>query len=354
MTTFDTYQYRGGVYVGGVFGSDTDVDWRHVLKDVLSLVKAYNDRDVSGLADRLTQKSTSEAVKQEINRLVAKEVAEGREPDYESNSVYEFALPIKEFEIAFSLTRTAQKRIDPRRIENLFGSVIQAHLQQRLKNALTPIFSKNHAGDEWGGTWQVNTDCPDFQANAFFGTPHTHIFARTSTTLTLEHLRMLSEEIQHHGFGAPGVYGEKNLFLLVNIAQANDLIQLADWTINSGLPDSVVERLALDGINPNQGIGGFIVNVNNMIPENYVVAIALDTPYPAVTTRVERQVQYQGLVLETPFESSQYPFRDAVFTFSEGCTLTQPSAVAVLMLSAEENSTDEDISAYVVPEFYQQ
>jgi len=248
-------------------------------------------------------------------------------------------VPIKEFEIGFSLTRTAQKRIDPRRIENLFASVIQAHLQQRLKNALTPVFSKNATGREWGGTWQVNTDCPDFQANSFFGTAHTHIFARTATSLTFEHIRM---------------YGEKSLLLLVNIAQANDLIQLADWTTHSGLPDSVVERLALDGINPNQGIGGFIVNVNNMIPENYVVAIALDTPYPVVTTRVERQSQYQGLVLETPFEGSQYPFRDAVYTFSEGCTLTQPSAVVVLMLGADDNSTDEDISDYVVPEFYAQ
>ena len=354
MATFDSYQYRGGVLVGGVHGTDTDVDWRQVLKDVQSLVKAYNDRDVSGLADRLTQKSTSEAVKQEINHLVAKEVAEGREPDVESNSVYEFALPIKEFEIGFSLTRTAQKRIDPRRIENLFASVIQAHLQQRLKNALTPIFSKNPTGSEWGGTWQANTDCPDFQANSFFGTAHTHIFARTATSLTFEHIRMLAEEIQHHGFGTPGVYGEKSLLLLVNIAQANDLIQLADWTTHSGLPDSVVQRLALDGINPNQGIGGFVVNVNNMIPENYVLAIALDTPYPAVTTRVERQSQYQGLVLETPFEGSQYPFRDAVYTFSEGCTLTQPSAVSVLMLGADGNSTDEDISDYVVPEFYAQ
>ena len=352
MATFDNYQYRGGVLAGGAYGTDTDIDWRQVLKDVQSLMKAYNERDVSGLADRLTHKTTSEAVKQEINRLVAKEVAEGREPDIESTSVYEFALPIMEFEVGFSLTRTAQKRIDPRRIENLFASVIQAHLQQRLKNALTPIFSTNAAGAEWGGTWQANTDCPDFQANSFFGTPHTHIFARTASSLTFEHLRMLAEEIQHHGFGSPGVYGEKNLLLLVNITQASDLIHLADWTTYSGLPDSVVERLALDGINANQGIGGFMVNISNMIPENYVVAIALDTPYPAVTTRVERQQQYQGLVLETPFGSSQYPFRDAVFTFSEGCTLTQPSAVTVLMLGADDNSTDEDISAYVVPEFY--
>ncbi|MCD6327961.1 hypothetical protein J7M28_10480 [bacterium] len=352
MATFDTYQHRGGVYAGGVHGTDTDIDWRQVLKDVQGLVTAYNDRDVSGLADRLTQKSTSEAVKQEINRLVAKEVAEGREPDVDSNSVYEFALPIKEFEVSFSLTRTAQKRIDPRRIENLFASVIQAHLQQRLKNALIPIFSTNKAGSEWGGTWQVNTDCPDFEANSFFGSAHTHVFTKTATSLTLEHLRMLAEEIQHHGFGAPGVYGEKNLLLLVNIAQANDLMAQADWTVHSGLPDAVVERLALDGINANQGISGFMVNVSNMIPENYVVAVALDTPYPAVTARVERQEQYQGLVLETPFENSQYPFRDAVFTFSEGCTLTQPSAVAVLMLGADGNSTDEDISDYVVPEFY--
>ncbi|MBN1591693.1 MAG: hypothetical protein JW941_00430 [Candidatus Coatesbacteria bacterium] len=352
MATFDNYQHRDGVIAGGVYGTDTDIDWRQILKDVQSLAKAYNERDTSGLVDRLTHKTTSEAVKQEINRLVAREVAEGREADIESNSMYEFALPIKEFEIGFSLTRTAQKRIDPRRVENLFASVIQAHLQQRLKNTLRPIFSTNAAGSEWGGTWQANTDCPDFQANTFWGTAHTHIFARTATALTLEHLRMLAEEIQHHGFGSPGVHGEKNLLLLVNITQSSDLMQLADWTTHSGLPDSVVERLALDGINANQGIGGFMVNVSNMIPENYVVAVALDTPYPVVTTRVERQPQYQGLVLETPFGSSQYPFRDASFTFSEGCSLTQPSAVAVLMLGADGNSTDEDISDYVVPEFY--
>ena len=129
MATFDTYQHRDGVYTGGVFGTDTDVDWRQILKDVQGLVTAYNERQVSGLADRLTQKTTSEAVKQEINRLVAREVAEGREADVESNSVYEFALPIKEFEISFSMTRTAQKRIDPRRIENLFASVIQSNME---------------------------------------------------------------------------------------------------------------------------------------------------------------------------------------------------------------------------------
>lgn len=353
MTTFDTYEQRRGVYVGGVYGTDTDIDWHQVLKEIQGLVEEYNSREVSGLVNRLTYKTTAEAVRQEINGLVAREVAEGREPDIESNSVYEFALPIQEFEISFSLTRTAQKRIDPRRIENLFASVIQAHLQQRLKNALKPIFSKNKPGSEWGGTWQASMDCPDFQANSFFGRAHTHLFARTATSLTFDHLQMLAEEIQHHGFGAPGISGEKNLLLLVNVAQANDLMDLADWTAHSGLPDSVVQRLALDGIYANQGIAGFIVNVNNMIPENYVLALALDTPYPPVTARVERQRQYQGLVLETPFESSQYPFRDAVFTFSEGCTLTQPSAVAVLQLGAEGNTTDEDLSYYVVPEFYE-
>ena len=60
----------------------------------------------------------------------------------------------------------------------------------------------------------------------------------------------------------------------------------------------------------------------------------------------------RGLVLETPFENSQFPFRDAQFSFAEGCTVVQPSGVCVLKLGAGGDSSESDLTHYTVPDFY--
>lgn len=349
--TFDVYQYRDGIHTGGIYGTDTDVDWRAVLKDIRAMLEEYNDKETAGLHTTLVGDTVQEKVTMEIAALVAHDATEAVEPDLESNRMYEFALPLKNFEIAFSLTRWAQMRMAPERVVNLLSAVIQAHIEQRLKNVFKPMFGKTEPGNEWGGTWNVSTDCPDHQANTFFGSNHTHIFSRDDATLTLALIRMLEEEIMHHGLGKPGLNGEKGLVLLVNTEQGRELEALADWSTTSGLPDNVVERLSLDGIQANKGIANCYVNINNFIPANYVLMLALDTPYPIVSRRLERQSQYHGLILETPFENSEFPFRDAQYSFSEGCTVTQPSGMAVLMIGGTD-STDDDTTNYTVPTFY--
>ena len=352
MATFTDYKYREGIHTGGIYGTDTDVDWRAVLKEIRALLLEYNGTETQGLHTTLVGDTVQEKVTMEIASLVARVQTEAVEPDVDSNKLYEFSLPITEFEIAFALTRWAQKRMAPERVTNLLSAVIQAHIEQRLKNAFKPMFGKTKVGDAWGGTWNVNTDCPDHQANSFFGSNHTHIFARDDATLTLALIRMLEEEIMHHGLGRPGIDGAKNLVLLVNTEQGQELEALADWTTTSGLPNNVVERLSLDGIQANKGIANCFININNFIPANYCLMLALDTPYPIVSRRLERQAQYHGLILETPFENSQYPFRDAYYSFSEGCSVVQPSGMTVLQIGANADSTDADTSNYTIPEFY--
>ena len=80
--------------------------------------------------------------------------------------------------------------------------------------------------------------------------------------------------------------------------------------------------------------------------------LALNTPYPIVGRRVETKPAARGLVLETPFENSQFPFRDAQYSFAEGCTVLQPSGVVVLKLGAGGDSSQSDLTHYTVPTYY--
>jgi len=350
--TFDVYLNRRGILVDGLYNTDTDVDWRLVLKEVMGIIEEYNSRELAGLQSMLAGETVKEKVKTPICAMVAVEHTDGREADITSNAEYEFSLPLVEYEVAASFTRTMQKRCSVDKIAQAIIGAMQAHREKQLQNMLKPMFGKTKPGDEWGGTWNVNTDCPDHQANSFFGSNHTHIFGRDDGTLTLAHLREMEQHIMHHGFGFPGPSGEKRLVLMVSTTQAKELEALADWSATSGLPDNVVQRLSLDGINANAGIGNCFVNVSNFIPEDYVLMFALGTPWPVLTRRVEPRAAYRGLVLETPFENSQFPFRDAQFTFSEGYTVTLPSAMCVMWVGAASNTTQDSTAAYTVPEFY--
>jgi len=352
MATFDVYKYVTGVHHGGIYGTDTDVDWRAMLKDIQAMLLLFNQAEVAALTSTLTQDTILETVKQTVGALTMVEGTEAREPDVGGNKEYEFALPLTDFELGFALTRKAEQRIAPQKIITLFGSAMQAYLQQQLKNVFRPIFGKTKCGAEWGGTWQANTDCPDFQANTFFGSAHSHLFARSAATLTLAHIRMMVHHIQHHGFGRPGAVGQKQIVMLINSAQGDDIKALGDWGVVSGLPESVVERLSLDGIQANQGLDAAYVNMSEMVPEDYVVMLALDPPSPIVHRRIEARPSAQGLVLETPFENSQFPFRDSNYTCAEGCTVTQPSAVVVLKLGAGGDSSQSDLTHYTVPDYY--
>jgi hypothetical protein len=352
MTTFDTYSYRPGLIVDGLHGTDTDVDWRLYYKKVLKMLAIYNAGTAEGLHNTLADDMPEESVKMEIAAIEAREQAEGMAADIDSNKFYEFALPIADFDIAFMLTRKAHLRIDPQRITNLFAGCIQAHLKQRLINVLKPCFGKTKCGAAWGGTWNVNTDCPDYLTNTFFGNNTTHIFARTASAITMAHIHMLERCIMRHGFGQPGVSGTKGLILMVNSAQARQVETLADWSTLSGLPDSVVKRLSLDGIGTGSNISNCYVQPTEIVPENYVLMLALDTPTGIVARRIEKRPAARGLRFETDFADTQYPFRGATLAFSEGCTVIQPSAMAVLQLGAAGDSSAADTTHYVVPDFY--
>lgn len=312
--------------------STNDVDPQALLKDFQEGLRQYNEQELNELVQLLTYTTVKEKTKIPQQGLAFKPAAEGVNADKMKAVMREVGFDFNDYDLGLLFTIQGFQDMTQEELDENLAQVLQADRMLLAFLIFKRMLIPSAAGSLIGGFWNGETDVPDYRANKFNGTAHSHYLISGAATIALDDLTEAKRHIRHHGYGmAPN-----SLHLFINSQQVKEAEDLSGWS------DANKTALQTGGLNALGQIDEWIVHPEDWVPTGYLVGVATDVK--PIGLRKHVKPQYQGLQLFAPNEGTTYPLKDAQYMRRVGTGVAHRGAGVVMQMAATGSYTAPTMS----------